>query len=62
MLLSTNVKAQKSLIINNSVSAIQHGAVKGNADYNDWGLLVLVAVIGFSGFISRKKQLERNAD
>ncbi len=54
---SNDAKAQGRAAINNSVSTIQHGTPKGNAEYNDWGLLVLVGVIGFTGIISKKKAI-----
>lgn len=61
-LVSNKARGQERSAINNSVSTIQRGTIKGNAEYDDWGLLILVGVIGFTGIISRKKQIERKAD
>jgi hypothetical protein len=60
--ISESTKAQGADAVSNSVSTMHQGTHGGNTDYNDWGLLVLIGVIGFTGIISRKKQLERKAD
>ncbi len=60
-IISNGARAQRKTAINNSIATIQQRGSRGaGADYNNWGLLILVGVIGFSGFISRKKQLEQN--